>query len=152
VSVDIATGEVRDEVVHATAETWRPLQARAESLVAERPEDPAAIAGLMYRIEQLLIEIANYLIVLNNERYDAERAHARRFNAALAHHGKSYQVSIARAMAVTDAEPEKAEHDAKRALFHYAEDTQKALSTKHYGLMNINKNLASVMFQQGARQ
>lgn len=144
------TGEVA-EAAPATVQTWMPTRDRAEELITQRPEDPAGVAMAMHQIEQLLLEIADFFLRVNNERYDAERAHSRRFHAALAQHAERHPVTVARALAAVDAEPEKREYDAKRALFHYCEDTQKALKQKHFGLMNVNKNLHSVMYQQGSR-
>lgn len=133
-------------------ETWLGLRDRAEALVSERPDDPGRVANIMHEVEMLMLEIADYLNNLNHQRYTAGRAHSKRRNAALSVHGKSYGVTIARALADVDALPEQAAWDALRAAYHYAEDTQKALQTKHYGLMNVNKNMQSVMFERGRRQ
>lgn len=129
---------------------WAGIRDRAEAMINERPDDPGRVDQAKHEVEVLLIEIADYLNVLNNDRYRKERAYSKRKNAAMAGYAKQgYQATIARAMAEVDAETEKAEWDALRAAYHYCEDTQKALQTKHYGLMNSNKNMQSVMFSRG---
>lgn len=138
--------------VETPTQAWPEMRTRAEALVSERPDDPARVALVMHYCEGLLLEVADLLARINNDRYDAQRAYSSRRAAAIAKHGQHYAVTIARAIADQEAEPERRAWDAQRALFHHVEDVQTALKQKHFGLMNINKNMQSVMFERGRQQ
>lgn len=123
-------------------EGWTQLRARAERMREYKPETPAEVDRLMRAIEDLSFELADFLVAVNNERYDAEIAYSKRKNAALAKHGEVQRsVTVAKALAESDAEAEYRDWLAKKAIYHHVEDISKALSTKHYGLMNTNKGI-----------
>jgi hypothetical protein len=96
----------------------------------------------MRELEDLGFELADFMVTVNNERYDAEVAYSNRKSAALAKHGeKQRSVTVAKALAELDAEAEYREWLAKKSLYHHVEDIAKAISRKHFGLMNTNKGI-----------
>ncbi|MFC7431014.1 MULTISPECIES: hypothetical protein [unclassified Agrococcus] len=130
---------------------WPSLRERAGLVHAQSPEDPAGVADLLGEIELMLLEIADVLREINDQRYAAERAHSKAYNLALADYAAAHPVTVARSMAKTSTLEEKKAHDDLRALFHHAEDTQTALKTKHIGLLGINKNMTPLI-QSGFRR
>jgi ribosome-binding ATPase YchF (GTP1/OBG family) len=91
----------------------------------------------------LLEEMSDVLLAINEQRYAAEREYSRVKNSALVEHGKSMIPTFARAQAELDAAEAKARWDEQRAAYHYAEDTQKALTTKIYSMLNVNRAVAA---------
>ncbi|MDR0593723.1 MAG: hypothetical protein LBG60_10810 [Bifidobacteriaceae bacterium] len=133
-------------------QAWPLLRMAVERAMDERPEDPAGVAIVMRRVEGLLLDIADLLARLNAARYDAEVTYTSVRNQAMAKAaGEGHSVTIARALGEEKAVPERRAWDAQRVLFHYAEDTQRALAAKHYGLMNTQRSLSSVLYEAGRR-
>lgn len=135
----------------AVERAWPSLRERAALIHAQAPEDPAGIADLLGEIELMLLELADTLRAINDQRYAAERAYSKAYNLALADYAAAHPVTVARAMAKTSTLDEKKVHDDMRALFHHVEDTQTALKTKHIGLLGINKNMTPLI-QSGFRR
>ena len=144
---DSNTGEVR-----AAAEVWPELRARAEALREDKPETPAEVDRLMRQIEDLSFELADFLVVVNGERYDAELAYSKRLSAAVAKYGRTERsVTVAKALAEQDAETEYATLLAKKAIYHHVEDISRALGRKHFGLMNTNKGIQAMLGSHARR-
>lgn len=135
--VETATGEVRD----LDAE-WEQLREQAEMLRPRRPETPLELDALLRDLEDMGFAIADFLRAVNDARYDAEVAYSNAQNAALARHSETARsVTLARAMAELDASDAHAALLHTKAVFHHAEDINRALGRKHFGLMNTNKGI-----------
>lgn len=146
------TGEIEVPDLDTTT-VWPRLHSRAETLLLTNPGDPVGVAGLMYDLNLLILEVAELALVANSDRYAAETTYKRVFNTALDKHAATVSlVAFAKAKAELDALEAKEAWDYQRALYHHIEDVQKALQTKHFGLMNINKNIQSALFDGGRRQ
>lgn len=140
-TLDPETGEVRP-----AAEVWPELRARAEVIRDEHPDTPAEVDRLLRQIEDLSFELADFLVVVTNERYDAEVAYSKRYEAGVAKHGQVQRsVTVAKALAELDAATEKAEWYAKKAIHHHVEGISRALGRKHFGLMNTNKGIQAML-------
>lgn len=135
--VETATGEVRD----LDAE-WEQLREQAEMLRPRRPETPLELDALLRDLEDMGFAVADFLRAVNDARYDAEVAYSNAQNAALARHSETARsVTLARAMAEMDASDAHAALLHTKAVFHHAEDINRALGRKHFGLMNTNKGI-----------
>ena len=135
--VETTTGEVRDLDTE-----WEQLRERAEMLRPRRPETPLELDALLRDLEDMGFAIADFLRAVNDARYDAEVAYSNAQNAALARHSETARsVTLARAMAEMDASDAHAALLHTKAVFHHAEDINRALGRKHFGLMNTNKGI-----------
>lgn len=134
---DPRTGEVRD-----LDEEWGRLHAQAATMRPRRPDTPLELDHLLRDLEDLGFEIADLLRQVNDARYDAEVAHAKAYNTAFARHMETQKVvAVAKALAEIDAADAHADLLHTKAVFHHAEDTNRALGRKHFGLMNTNKGI-----------
>ena len=143
---DPQSGEVKDvEIVKSE------FAAKANELRNFAPTDPVEMEFFIREGNALLEELPNLLLEINNRRYDAERKYSARKNTQMAFYGRSgHPVSFARAMAEVDAQSElEAWHNTK-AEYHYAEDTERALRTKIYSMLNVNKAVAAA-YNSGGR-
>ncbi|WP_025103969.1 hypothetical protein [Microbacterium paraoxydans] len=135
--VETTTGEVRDLDTE-----WEQLREQAEMLRPRRPETPLELDALLRDLEDMGFAIADFLRAVNDARYDAEVAYSNAQNAALARHSETARsVTLARAMAELDASDAHAALLHTKAVFHHAEDINRALGRKHFGLMNTNKGI-----------
>lgn len=144
---DNQSGEVRDvEIVKSE------FAAKAELLREAAPTNPVEMEFYIREANALLEELPNLLLEINNRRYEAERKYAARKNTQMAFYGRNgHPVSFARAMAEVDAQSElEAWHNTK-AEYHYAEDTERALRTKIYSMLNINKSVTAAYNTGGGR-
>lgn len=142
--VDMGTGEVGAEVVKSE------FAGKADELRAFAPTNPVEMEFFIREANALLEEMPDVLLEINNRRYAAERKYSARKNSQMAFYGRNgHAVSFARSMAEVDAQPElEAWHNTK-AEYHYAEDTEKALRTKIYSMLNINKGVVAAYNTQG---
>ncbi len=114
---------------------------RSGEMIQFVPANPVEMEYLITELTTLVEQMPGKLLELNEIRYDAERAWSRRRNTSLAMHSKSMPITAARALAEVESMPElEALHNAK-AAWHYADDTLKALTTKLYANLNINKGV-----------
>lgn len=135
--VETTTGEVRDLDTE-----WEQLREQAEMLRPRRPETPLELDALLRDLEDMGFAIADFLRAVNDARYDAEVAYSNAQNAALARHSETARsVTLARAMAEMDASDAHAALLHTKAVFHHAEDINRSLGRKHFGLMNTNKGI-----------
>ncbi|MEV8134320.1 hypothetical protein [Microbacterium aurantiacum] len=134
---DPNTGEIRDLDVE-----WGQLHAQAATMRPRRPETPLELDALLRDIEDLGFAIADLLREVNDARYEAEITHERIRKTAFAKHVRVEKtVAAANALADLDALTAYADLLHTKAVFHHAEDTNRALGRKHYGLMNTNKGI-----------
>lgn len=134
-SVDQSTGEVHDADFSIR---------RGAELLSFQPTNPAEMERFIREANGLLEEMPDKLLEINDRRYAAERAYLRKKNANLAGYGKAgVPATFARAQAEVDAAAElNTWHNAK-AEYHYAEGTERALRTKVYSMLNINRAIAA---------
>lgn len=125
------------------------IRAKTGELVQFRPTNPVEMEFIIRELTDFIEEMPSKLEALNQVRYEAERAWSRRRNTALAAHSKNMSVTAARALAEVEALTElEALHNAK-AAWHYADDSMRALTTKLYGLLNINKGVQAAYRSYG---
>lgn len=128
------------------------IMTRSGELISFVPANPVEMEFLITELTTLIEQMPGRLLELNEARYEAERAWSRRRNTSLAMHSKSMPVTAARALAEVEAMPElEALHNAK-AAWHYADDTLKALTSKLYANLNINKGVQAAYNGYGARR
>lgn len=116
---------------------------KADQLRNFAPTNPVEMEFFIREANALLEDMPDVLLAINEQRYAAEREYSRVKNEALVEHGKTLAVTLARAQAELEAADAKRRWDEKRAAYHYAEDTQKALTTKIYSMLNVNKAIAA---------
>ncbi|TFC59450.1 MULTISPECIES: hypothetical protein [unclassified Cryobacterium] len=139
------TGEVTDEPEPNTVEVVKAeFAGKADQLRNFAPTNPVEMEFFIREANALLEQMPDVLLDINTRRYNAERAHGLRKNTQMAFYGRQgNNVSFARALAEVDAQPElEVWHNAK-AEYHYAEDTEKALRTKIFSMLNINRSIAA---------
>ncbi|MGH3703004.1 MAG: hypothetical protein ACRDT9_00105 [Agromyces sp.] len=117
--------------------------AKADQLRVFNPTNPVEMEFFIREANALLEDMPDVLLSINEKRYEAERAYSRVKNTAMVEHGKTMIPTFARAQAELDAADAKREWDTQKAAYHYAEDTQKALTTKIYSMLNVNKAIAA---------
>jgi len=142
--VDMSTGEVGAEVVKSE------FAGKADELRAFAPTNPVEMEFFIREANALLEDMPDVLLEINSRRYAAERKYSARKNTQMAFYGRQgQQATFARAMAEVDAQSElEAWHNTK-AEYHYAEDTERALRTKIYSMLNINKGVVAAYNTQG---
>lgn len=133
-----------------TRDEWAELADRAEALIEQEAHDPARFQPLMHEVHVLLLDIAGLLARLNDERYAAEREWSRVRNVTMGRYLEQ-GATFARAAADVAALEVREKADDLKVIFHHAEDTQKALQSKHFALMNVNRGMQSAMFEGGRR-
>jgi hypothetical protein len=146
-TIDLDAGEQRD-----LDGEWARLRGRAEHLRNRRADTPPDIDALLRDLEDAGFELADFLRTVNDARYAAEILHSRALNQALAKHGAvTKSVTVARAKAETDSLDEHATFLQTKAIYHHVEDIARALSRKHFGLMNTNKGIQGMLPNAGRR-
>jgi hypothetical protein len=150
--------EFRDESRQVTSPAAVPsdgtvdIITRGGELIKFAPANPVEMEYLITELTNLVEQMPAKMLELNETRYAAERAWSRRRNTALAQHGKNQPVTIARALADVEALTEREEADNAKAAWHYADDTLKALTSKLYSLLNINKGVQAAYNGYGSRR
>lgn len=125
---------------------------RSGELISFVPANPVEMEFLITELTTLIEQMPGKLLELNEVRYTAERDWSRRRNTSLAMHSKNMPVTAAHALAEVEALPElEVLHNAK-AAWHYADDTLKALTSKLYANLNINKGVQAAYNGYGARR
>lgn len=144
--VDGATGELR--------------LSPAEQAVSQMLAIPAGIygppmgaAGIDQRINDmadLIDHIAQVVVVLYEDRHAAEE----KYLAALADHmimHAKYGAQLARQFAISKTRTELHELNLAKEKLKYAEEMQKAMQNRSFGLMNIGKRFTASMGMGGGR-
>ena len=125
---------------------------RSGELISFIPANPVEMEFMITELTSLIEQMPGKMLELNKIRYNAERAWSRRRNTALAQHAKNNSVTVARALADVEALTEmEAVHNSK-AAWHYADDTLKALTSKLYANLNINKGVQAAYNGYGSRR
>jgi hypothetical protein len=147
VDMNPQTGEVEGSTVEIVKSDFAM---KADELRNSAPTNPVEMEFFIREANALLEGIPEVLLEINGRRYVAERKYSARKNSQMAYYGRNgQQATFARAMAEVDAQPElEAWHNTK-AEYHYAEDTEKALRTKIYSMLNINKGVVAAYNTHG---
>lgn len=136
--VDPKTGEL----VHSTAEErviglMTPLE-----LASYEPLDPVQLEELIRVLSDRLETAAGVIVRLYEAKHRAEENYEGTlsdFMAANAHYGPQ----MAKRIAMTKTKTELNELNLAKEQLRYAEELQKALTSKLYGMLNLNKGLAA---------
>ncbi|AZS46647.1 hypothetical protein [Microbacterium oxydans] len=136
------TNPATGEVMTTEAATFA-IKAGAQ-LLEYRPTNPTEMEYFIREANGLMEKLPDVMLEINGRRYDAERAYIARKQTQLAHYGRNnVPATFARAMADVDAQEQlEAWHNVK-AEYHYAEGTERALRTKVYSMLNINRAIAA---------
>jgi len=135
--VDGSTGELR-------------LSA-AERAVREMLSIPAGIYGapMLGQIDQMITEIADTLdhiahviVLLYEDRHRAEETYEGRFSDLMVMHEKAGAV-LARQYATSKTKDERHQLNLAKEKLRYAEEMQKAVQNRSFGLMNIGKRISA---------
>ncbi len=149
--IDQGTGEVHDgdDVEFARNE----FVIKADQLRNSNPTNPVEMEFFIREANSLLEQLPPVLLEINKRRYKAERAYSARKNLQMAFYGREgYAVTFARAQAEIDAQSELEAWHGTKAEYHYAEDTERALRTKIYSMLNINKAVTAQYNSYGGGQ
>jgi hypothetical protein len=150
--IDEKTGEVHDGDDVQVSRNEFVLKADALRNAAS-PTNPVEMEFFIREANALLEQLPSVLLEINERRYAAERAHSRRKNEQMAFYGRQgMAVTFARAQAESDAMPELEVWHGTKAEYHYAEDTERALRTKIYSMLNINKAVVAQYGSYGGGQ
>lgn len=123
---------------------------KADELRNSTPTNPVEMEFFIREANALLEVIPDVMLEINGRRYEAERKYSARKNSQMAFYGREgHQATFARAMAEVDAQPELETWHNTKAEYHYAEDTEKALRTKIYSMLNINKGVVAAYNTSG---
>lgn len=126
---------------------------KADELRNSAPTNPVEMEFFIREANALLELIPDVLLEINNRRYAAERKYSARKNSQMAFYGREGQpVTFARALAEVDAQSELETWHNTKAEYHYMEDTERALRTKIYSMLNINKAVTAAYNSSGIRQ
>ena len=137
------TGEAHDEPPGAEV-VKASFSGKAEQLRNSAPTNPVEMEFFIREANALLELMPDVLLEINERRYAAERAWSARKNTQMAYYGRTgHAVTFARAMAENDAQGELEIWHGCKAEYHYAEDTEKALRTKIYSMLNINRSVTA---------
>jgi myo-inositol-1-phosphate synthase len=128
------------------------IVAKGGELIHFVPANPVEMEYLITELSSLIEQMPGKLLELNEVRYAAERAYSRRKNTAMAQHAKNNSVTVARALAEVEALVELEELHNAKAAWHYADDTLKALTSKLYAQLNINKGVQAAYHSGGGRR
>ena len=123
------------------SDTVEVIKSRTGEMVQYQPTNPIEMEFIIRELTDFIEDMPGRLERLNEERYTAERDWSRRRNTALAQHAKNMPVTAARALAEVEALPELERLHNAKAAWHFADDSMKALTSKLYGLLNINKGV-----------
>ena len=105
-----------------------------------QPATPAQMEQQIAEANDVLDGLVEALQGVNGRRYNAESAYEQKFNSRIAHWidaGKS--ATYARAQAKVEARVEFEAWLNTKAEYHYLEGLSRALQTRIYSLLNINK-------------
>ena len=144
--VDGITGELRESP--------------AEQAVSQMLAIPSGIYGptlgaaqIDQRIEEIadLIEhIAQVIVVLYEDRHTAEETYLAAFAKQMTAHEDS-GAQLARQYAYVNTQKELRELNFAKEMLRYAEEKQKAIQNRSFGLMNIGKRFTASMGFGGGR-
>jgi len=143
--VDGATGELRLSPAELAV---REMLAIPSGLYGA-PITPATIDQQVQEIADLIEHIAQVIVILYEDRHRAEEAYEGRFSDLMVMHA-SEGAQLARQFATSKTREERHQLNLAKEKLRYAEEMQKAVQNRSFGLMNIGKRI-STAFGMGQR-
>lgn len=125
------------------------MQQQASSAVEPQQQgyrgaNPLQVEQAIRQGADMLDGIVEALKTATDRRYDTESAHRLKVNQRIDYYMlRGRNATHARARANVEAQPEWEAHLQAKAEWHYLEDLRKALETRLYGLMNVNKAITA---------
>lgn len=110
---------------------------------------PGEIDQKITEISDLIEHIAQVIVVLYEDKHAAEEKHLAAFAEFMIMHEKS-GTQMARQYAIAKTRTELHELNVAKEKLRYAEEMQKAIQNRAFGLMNIGKRMGAV-FGMGSR-
>lgn len=132
--IDGTTGELR---LSAAEQTVREMLAVPDGLYGT-PIGPAQIEKTIEEIGDLLSHVARVIVLLYEDVHRAQETYEGKFADFCVMHEKSGAL-LARQYATAKTRDERHAMNLAKEKLRYAEEMQKALQNRSYGLMNINK-------------
>lgn len=143
--IDGTTGELR----LSPAEQAVSQMLAIPSGIYGAPIGPNEIDQMILDLADLIEHIAQVIIVLYEDRHRAEETYEGRFADFMIMHEKSGAV-LARQFAMSKTKDERHALNVAKEKLRYAEEMQKAVQNRSFGLMNIGKRI-STAFGMGQR-
>lgn len=135
---DGATGELRLSPAELAV---REMLAIPSGLYGS-PINPTTIDQMLIDIADLIEHIAQVIVVLYEDRHRAEEAYEGRFADLMVMHAGEGAV-LARQFAMAKTRDERHQLNLTKEKLRYAEEMQKAVQNRSFGLMNIGKRITS---------
>lgn len=132
--VNDTTGELRESAAESTV---REMLAVPDGLYGS-PIGPAQVEKTIEEIGELLSHVARVIVLLYEDVHRASEVYQGRFSDFMIMHEKS-GATLARQFAHSKTKTELHDVNLAKEKLRYAEEMQKALQNRSYGLMNINK-------------
>jgi hypothetical protein len=132
--IDGATGELRTSAAESAV---KEMLAVPDGLYGS-PVGPAEIEKTIEQIGDLLAHVARVIVLLYEDVHRASEVYQGRFSDFMIMHEKS-GATLARQFAHSKTKTELHDVNLAKEKLRYAEEMQKALQNRSYGLMNINK-------------
>lgn len=135
---DGATGELRLSPAELAV---RQMLAIPSGLYGS-PINPGTIDQMLIDIADLIEHIAQVIVVLYEDRHRAEETYEGRFADLMVMHASEGAV-LARQFAMAKTRDERHQLNLAKEKLRYAEEMQKAVQNRSFGLMNIGKRITS---------
>ena len=136
--IDGASGELRLSPAELAV---REMLAIPSGLYGS-PINPATIDQMLIDIADLIEHIAQVIVVLYEDRHRAEETYEGRFADLMVMHAGEGAV-LARQFAMAKTREERHQLNLAKEKLRYAEEMQKAVQNRSFGLMNIGKRITS---------
>lgn len=138
--VDGRTGELR---LSPAEQAVRGMLAIPAGLYGA-PIGPGGIDQLIIDVADLIDHIASVIVVLYEDRHEAEEKYQGAFADYMVMHEKS-GAQLARQYAISKTRTELHDLNVAKEKLRYAEEMQKAVQNRSFGLMNIGKRITAGM-------
>lgn len=136
--VDGATGELRLSPAERAVTTMLAIP----SGIYGPPLGPDEIDQKIHDIADLIEHIAQVIVVLYEDKHAAEEKYLGTFADYMVMHEKS-GTQMARQYAIAKTRTELHELNVAKEKLRYAEEMQKAIQNRSFGLMNIGKRITA---------
>lgn len=136
--VDGATGELRLSPAELAVREMLAIPSGIYGV----PITPATIDQQVTALADLIEHIAQVIVVLYEDRHRAEENYEGRFSDLMVMHA-SEGAQLARQFAISKTREERHELNLAKEKLRYAEEMQKAVQNRSFGLMNIGKRIAT---------
>lgn len=138
--IDGGTGELR---LSAAEQSVRQMLAIPSGIYGPTL-GPAEIDQRIQDLADLIEHIAQVIVVLYEDRHTAEENYLKAFADLMVMHAK-HGAQLARQYAIAKTATELHELNLAKEKLRYAEEMQKAVQNRSFGLMNIGKRFTAAM-------